>query len=145
MAMFEHVHWANLRILEIMKTIEEQKHEAKLLFSHILLAEEVWIRRINGGDSSPQAIWNELSVEECCKLVERNKQHFSELLAVLTEEDAERIIHYKNSTGTAFTTSIRDILTHVALHGQYHRGQINRSLRQGGREPINVDFIMYIR
>jgi uncharacterized damage-inducible protein DinB len=34
---------------------------------------------------------------------------------------------------------------HVALHGHYHRGQINSRLRAGGTDPISVDYIMYMR
>ena len=37
------------------------------------------------------------------------------------------LVTYKNSKGTEFRNSKRDILTHVALHGQYHRGQIRIS------------------
>jgi uncharacterized damage-inducible protein DinB len=57
----------------------------------------------------------------------------------------DQFISYKNSTGKEFKKSIRDILTHVALHGQYHRGQINLLLRIDGMEPINTDFITFRR
>jgi uncharacterized damage-inducible protein DinB len=143
--MYEHLHWANLRILEDLKTREETNHQAKQLFSHILLAEEVWFMRIKGLDSIPQALWTELSSEECLKFLEKNNQNFTELLAGLSDTNVDQPIVYKNSTGKEFTTSIRDIVTHVALHGQYHRGQINRVLRGEGFEPVNVDFITFVR
>jgi len=56
-----------------------------------------------------------------------------------------KIISYKNSSGRAFQNSVRDVLMHVALHGQYHRGQINLQLRANGMEPVNVDFITFVR
>ena len=37
------------------------------------------------------------------------------------------------------------VLTHVALHGSYHRGQIAALIRSGGDEPINTDYIMWLR
>jgi len=40
---------------------------------------------------------------------------------------------------------VRDILLHVAMHGQYHRGQINQLLRGAGLEPISVDYIVFVR
>ncbi|WP_462410839.1 DinB family protein [Neobacillus sp. Marseille-QA0830] len=143
--MFEHMHWANLRILETLKTSGDGNHQAKQLLSHILLAEEVWLNRLKGLSCSPQAIWTELSLEECLRLAETNHKNFAELLSGLSDANSEDIITYKNSTGKEFTTSLADILTHVALHGQYHRGQINRLLRQENLEPINVDYITYVR
>ncbi|WP_244563156.1 DinB family protein [Paenibacillus uliginis] len=52
---------------------------------------------------------------------------------------------YTNSSGKEFMTSIRDILTHVALHGQYHRGQINSRFRADGIDPVNMDYITFVR
>ncbi|MCM3727321.1 damage-inducible protein DinB [Neobacillus cucumis] len=140
--MYQHLDWANLRILETLKTMGDHNSEAKRLFSHILLAEEVWLLRIKGLDSNPQEIWTELSLEKCSNLLAKNKQGFSELLGGLSETD---IIVYKNSTGKKFSTAVQDILTHVALHGQYHRGQINRLLREEGFEPVNLDYITFVR
>nr|WP_254790171.1 hypothetical protein [Paenibacillus sp. OK003] len=33
----------------------------------------------------------------------------------------------------------------VLLHGQYHRGQINRALRIESAEPAQVDYITFAR
>ncbi|WP_042462772.1 DinB family protein [Neobacillus dielmonensis] len=143
--MYDHLHWANMRILDSLKTLEDQSHPAKQLFSHILLAEEVWFNRIKGLSSSAKGLWTELSLDECLKLSKTNHQNFKELLSVLTAANEEDTIIYKNSTGKEFRTTLADILTHVALHGQYHRGQINRLLRQEQHEPINVDYITYVR
>lgn len=52
---------------------------------------------------------------------------------------------YTNSKGDEFKYSVGDILTHVALHGQYHRGQINSRLRAMGVEPVSVDYIIFAK
>jgi uncharacterized damage-inducible protein DinB len=44
-----------------------------------------------------------------------------------------------------FQTPIKDLLMHVALHGSYHRGQIAQALRLAGGEPVNTDFITFVR
>jgi len=143
--MFNHLNWANHQILEALKALGFRNFQAKRLFSHLLLAEEVWLNRLQGLDSNPQAIWTELTIEECSNLVVKNQQSFSGFLGGLSESTMEDVIVYKNSTGQEFSTSVGDILTHVALHGQYHRGQINRLLREDGFEPVNVDFITFVR
>lgn len=59
--------------------------------------------------------------------------------------DLDEVVTYKNSKGTEFKTSIKDVLIHVALHGQYHQGQINLQLRINDIEPINLDYITFVR
>lgn len=143
--LFEHLQWANQRILEILAKKGEETNEGKRLFSHILLCEQLWLQRIKGLDSNPKEIWNELCLEDCSILMALNSQQYSEILTTLSNNSGEDIVHYQNSSGTTFSTSILDILTHVALHGQYHRGQINRMLREDGGDPTNVDFITFVR
>ena len=41
-------------------------------------------------------------------------------------------------------TTIGDTALQVALHGTYHRGQINARLREIGGEPPLVDYIAWI-
>ena len=50
-----------------------------------------------------------------------------------------------NSTNDEFDNSVGEILTHVAMHGHYHRGQIARSMRLAGREPVYTDYIGFVR
>jgi uncharacterized damage-inducible protein DinB len=98
-----------------------------------------------GADSSHIQIWAEVSLESCVEMVNLNYHNYAKLLSTLSNNDLNRVVTYKNSKGTEFHNTIREILTHVALHGQYHRGQINQLLRITGLEPINVDFITFKR
>ncbi|MDR7236930.1 DinB family protein [Neobacillus drentensis] len=143
--MFEHLHWGNQGILKTLQTIEGENKQVYNLFAHTLLAEQVWFTRLKGLDSSKLPIWAEVNLEECEQLVNQNHQNFKELLSGLSTPKVEQIVSYKNSKGKEFNNSVRDILTHVALHGQYHRGQINLLLRANEFEPVNVDFITFKR
>ena len=143
--MYEHLNWANQRILETLQSIEDKNQEVSRLFSHILLAEKVWITRLRGLDSSRLPIWSEVDIEVCAELVMQNKESLTTFLTNLSNTDLDKLISYTNSKGKEFKNSVRDILTHVALHGQYHRGQINSRLRADGFEPVNIDFITFVR
>jgi uncharacterized damage-inducible protein DinB len=57
----------------------------------------------------------------------------------------QQSVHYRNSAGREFDSTIGDILMHVAMHGSYHRGQIAREMRSAGREPVYTDYIGYAR
>lgn len=143
--MYKHLDWANQCILEKLQSLEDKKQNVIRLFSHILFAEKVWMTRIQGLDSSQLPLWLDVSLEKCKELVSQNKESYSTFLASLTEKDLDSIISYRNSTGKEFKNTLREILTHVALHGQYHRGQINLLLRSDGVEPMNVDYITFLR
>ncbi|MFP7300391.1 DinB family protein [Neobacillus niacini] len=143
-SMFKHLHWANQRILATLQKSEENK-KGNQLFSHILHAENVWLTRLNGTDSSHLSIWDEGNLETCVELVDQNNQNYTTFLSHLNNVKLDQIVSYKNSKGTEFQNTMRDILTHVALHGQYHRGQINQLLRMADSEPIDVDYITYRR
>jgi uncharacterized damage-inducible protein DinB len=142
--MFEHLNWANQRILETLQNVEADDQQLRL-FSHILNAEQVWVTRLKGMDSSQMPIWSDGDITICEQLIKQNEEKFKTFLAEIAETDLDNLITYTNSVGTEFKTSIRDILTHVALHGQYHRGQINLRLRAEGIEPVGTDYITFVR
>ncbi|TMV49137.1 damage-inducible protein DinB [Paenibacillus mesophilus] len=143
--MYEHLYWANRRILEALQRMEEDNQEVCRLFTHILCAEKVWLTRLQGKDSSSLPIWSDADLEVCAELVEQNEEGFTTLLKGLANTDPDQWLSYKNSKGQEFSNSVRDILTHVALHGQYHRGQINSRLRASGIEPVVLDYILFVR
>jgi uncharacterized damage-inducible protein DinB len=142
--MYDHVNWANQRILQTLQSIGKGNHEVNRLFSHILFGERIWISRLQGLDSSQLPVWSDIGIEICAELLMLNEVSFKEYLTDLVEPDLDNLIFYTNSKGTEFKHSVRDILTHVALHGQYHRGQINSKLRATSFEPVNIDFIKYL-
>jgi uncharacterized damage-inducible protein DinB len=143
--MYEHLNWANQRILETLQSMKGENQEVCRLFSHILFAEKVWITRLQGLDSSRLPIWSDVDIEVCADLVMQNNESLTTFLASLSNTDLDKLISYSNSKGKEFKNSVRDILTHIALHGQYHRGQINLRLRADGFEPVNLDFITFVR
>ncbi|MDZ7780708.1 MAG: DinB family protein [Gemmatimonadota bacterium] len=118
--------------------------EAWLEYTHVLGAEETWLARLEGRE--PMApVWPDLPPDEVDTLRERLASAFSAYLGGLDEAWLDRPVRYTNSAGASFETSVGDILLHVALHGQYHRGKVNLLLRQAGVEPAPVDFVGWIR
>jgi uncharacterized damage-inducible protein DinB len=143
--MVEHLNWANQRILETLENMEDENQDVNRLFSHILFAEKVWITRLRGLNSSRLPLWSEADIKVCAELVMQNEEGITTFLTNLSSTDLDKLISYTNSKGKEFKNSVRDVLTHVALHGQYHRGQINSRLRAEGIEPVNIDFITFVR
>lgn len=144
--LFEHMFWADRRVLDLLnRTPIARQQESVRLITHVLAAERVWLLRLRGEDSSVQPIWPELTLVELNAMHAANETGYTRLLEGLAPEDLEREVEYVNSQGTPFQTPVLDILTHVALHGGYHRGQLARAVQGAGEEPVNTDYITFVR
>lgn len=142
---FDHLHWANVRIINTLLSLNKPNKHTETLFSHILLAERVWITRLREMSSSHLPVWSDLSLEGCKELLHENHMEYRSYITRFTEQEMGKMVIYKNSRGEEYQNSIKDILVHVALHGQYHRGQINLLLRNNDEEPIAMDYIIFKR
>ena len=56
-----------------------------------------------------------------------------------------RWLHYHSLKGEPLQSPLGDILSHVPIHGQHHRGQVNAELRAHGIAPPAIDFIFASR
>ena len=78
-------------------------------------------------------------------MVEQTSSKYLKYIFALPENDFQKKISYKNSRGIDYIASIEDILTHVAFHGMYHRGQIMLLMRNAGHDVTATDYAMYMR
>ena len=142
--MAEHIRWADdAAYASLLAATNPHPHTLEL-FAHVVATEHVWLSRIRG-EKQDLAAWPQLSLTQCAELGKRNAEEFSRLLDTLDEEQLDGSVTYRNSTGAEFTSQIRDILIHVALHGAYHRGQIAAAVRAGGDAPASTDYIAFVR
>jgi uncharacterized damage-inducible protein DinB len=141
----EHAHWANRSTLASLQQAGVPPPEAVRLFAHVLTAERIYLERIKGLDPWPQDFWPDLSLGFCSRQVQENHDAYSRFLSGTTEEALLHQVRYRNSKGAAFETPMCDMLLHVALHGEHHRGQIAKLLRQSGAVPAVTDFITFVR
>lgn len=141
---YEHLAWADKRVLESLRGSHSVLKRDLDLYSHILGSEHVWLSRIKG-TTARFAVWPTLTLDECRRLADENTAAFDDLISTLTEGGRETPITYRNSVGDQFTSTVEDILTHVSLHGAYHRGQIAASIRAAGDTPNPTDYIAFAR
>jgi uncharacterized damage-inducible protein DinB len=141
--LFEYDTWAIDKTLNALDGIENQR--AVRMFAHIIAAKQIWLVRLNGQDSSAIKTHPELSLSECQALTHELETKYESFLSSLNEASLETTITYKNTKGEEFTTPIGEVLTHVAFHSAYHRGQIALLLRQNGDLAVNTDFISFAR
>ena len=142
--LLDHAHWADARTLAALQG-GDPPVEAVRLFAHVLTTEQIYHGRISGLDPWPQDFWPELSLTACASLVSINQDRYRRFLDEHSDEGLRRHVRYRNSQGVVYHTLIADMLTHLMLHGEHHRGQIAQALRQSGSQPPVTDFIAFVR
>ncbi|MFB9275174.1 DinB family protein [Cohnella cellulosilytica] len=143
--MMDHMYWADDALLAGLRGHSDENGEIGRLFRHLLIAEQVWVTRLEGKSSAHLTLWEESDVASLEPLARDNEQRYKRYIEGLAEADLDRMLDYANQSGAKFRTSIRDILIHVALHGHYHRGQINSALRRQAGIPVALDHILFAR
>ena len=139
--LFEYDNWAIERELNALEGVDNP--DALKTLGHVLAAKRIWLVRLNGEDSSTVSTFPDLTLSDCRKLAAELAMGFAGQLASLDTGTPD--ITYKNTKGEEFTTPVIEVLTHVAFHGAYHRGQIALLLRQGGEPAVNTDYITFTR
>ncbi len=142
--LYAHARWADARTLHAIVASEHAPARALEIFAHVLAAEHVWLSRIRG--TAPRvAVSPALSIAECDTLMQENHSGYAALLDELDAAGLERPVTARHSSGQEFTSAVRDILTQVAMHAAYHRGQVAALVRAAGDEPQPTDFIAFAR
>ncbi len=113
-------------------------------YAHILAADAVWIARLEQQPPTV-SVWPTLTPEAVDALRCDVTARYDAYLTQLSAQDLGTMAPYVNTTGRAFNTSVGDILLHVLLHSQYHRGKVNQLLSNAGHAPAAVDFIAFVR
>jgi uncharacterized damage-inducible protein DinB len=145
LSLLGHMQWADAIVAESLLKDPTPDPEAVRLFAHIASVEHLWFARIEARKPD-YPVWPEaMAPSDAASLAARHAELYARLVEGASAEQLERTVAYRNSAGRDFRSRVSDIVTHVAMHGSYHRGQIARQLRSVGREPPYTDFIQYTR
>jgi uncharacterized damage-inducible protein DinB len=139
-----HLEWADERVLESLRSAANAPAKALDLYAHILGSEHTWVSRIRG-TTTQLAVWPNLTLDDCARIGKGNAASLRTLVSALSDESFAEQITYRNSAGELFTSTLEDILTHVMMHGSYHRGQIASLIRAAGDTPSPTDYIAFAR
>ena len=136
--------WADRESLAALRDHPSSHPDALPLFAHVLGAEELWLARLESRQPACTG-WPTLSIADCETLAAQNARGYESYIEKLTDSDLTSQLGYRNVKGDEFTNSVLDILTHVVIHGAYHRGQVARIIGRAGGQTAITDFIAYVR
>ena len=138
-----HDGWANAAALAGLRS-GPAPDKARRWMAHIIGAERLWLARIRQ-EPPAMAVWPDLELETCAAELTELQGDWMALLAALDEEGLDEGVAYRNTKGEFWTSTVGDILTHVALHASYHRGQIAAAIREAGGTPAYTDYVHAVR
>lgn len=142
--LWRHMWWADRKVLAAVTNTPAAGPTVVREAAHILGAEETWLARLDGRQPCA-AVWPEVGPDALAGLLDATHAAGAAFIEGLEEADLGRTVEYTNSAGDEFTNTVQEIMTHVALHGQYHRGKINLLLCEAGLDPAPVDYIAWRR
>ena len=134
--------WANRETIRSLG--EAADPGAVRLLAHLAASKRLWLNRIFE-DPSPVVVWPDLPLTDAGRALLAVDAEWETWLATLRPAALAPVVSYVNSKGEAWTSSVAQILTHVAAHAHYHRGQIAARVRAAGGEPAYTDFIHAVR
>ena len=138
--MFVFDHWCNMVSLEAVAPNAERVPRSLAWLNHILGAKRIWLARVTG-TSAPFSVNPTFNATDLREQFEIARDGWARYLEAQSDADVSRLIAYRNLKGEPFQSALGDILAHVPIHGQHHRGQVNADLRAAGVAPPAIDFI----
>src|SRR5688500_2726089 len=115
--LFQYDDWADREEIAHLRRIENRR--ALRLLAHVVGTSWVWLSRVQRA-AAKMAVWREVTIEQIAAELPLLRDAWTAFLST----HPSGFIEYVNSKGESWTSEIADVLTHVPMHGAYHRGQI---------------------
>ena len=141
--------WANEKILKSIDgmTAEELARPVDAYFGslgknlqHVLVAMRIWLARWKG---EPPVKLDEAITAPWRDAYAITHDDFRKFVDPLTDADADRVVHYRNTKGDPFQMELAELIRHVVNHGTHHRAEIGMLLERIGRSPGDMDYVYY--
>ena len=139
--LFEYDHWANQYVMETMATIETLPAKPLDRMSHLIICQQLWLSRMTDDFERPNDIFPHWTLAEANAGADAIFARMAQLISELTDELLGQPFQYRSIDGQHFESLRSEILTQLALHGSYHRGQIAVELNPLLDKPLTTDFI----
>lgn len=142
--LFTFDHWASTVSLDAVAPVADRVPRSLAWLNHVLGAKRIWLARVTG-TAMPFGVNPTFGVLELRAEFEIARDGWARFLETQSDGDMPRVIHYSSLKGEPFHSPLGDILAHLPVHGQHHRGQVNADLRAAGITPPAIDFIVASR
>ena len=149
--------WANALVYDACAALSDEEYRADKgaffgsahrTLNHLLAADRIWLKRMTGSGTAPEAL-DAILFDEFGELREAREvedQRLIGLVGTLTEEQlAQPFTYTPISNPTAITQPLGPVLSHVFNHQTHHRGQVHMILSTLGKPSLALDLIYFLR
>jgi uncharacterized damage-inducible protein DinB len=151
--------WANKKMLDHLKQLPEDVYQqevksvfpsVKAVLIHMYQVDYVWLKVLQGETFEQivvtlEKMFEDLNGATLHEMAEKFDDMSSKYKAFIQEKGdltAQTTVHHPHF-GT-LDTSYAELVTHIANHGTYHRGQVSAILNQQGQKGFPTDYIFYL-
>lgn len=144
--LYAHQEWADAAQWQAILASDAARQDAdlKARLVHLHGAQQVWLGRWQGlslGFPKPE---DHASIEDTFHFAQACHAALRAYLSLRKDADLAEPVTYTNLAGETFTQPLSELVIHLAMHSQYHRGQIMTRLKQVGGQAVDVDYIFWI-
>lgn len=132
---------ADNKVIDAFSSLDKELHDAQRLFSHVLNAQHIWVKRI-AGEKSIFGIWQEHKKNDFATI---SKENFEMIDSCLQNIPLETLAVYHDSKGNEYKHAVSTMFMQMLNHSTYHRGQIVSLLKVEGIVPPATDYILFKR
>jgi uncharacterized damage-inducible protein DinB len=149
--------WANRRLYAAAAALDQDRYrsDAGVYFrslhgtlNHLLVADRIWMHRLDGGGQPPQALDAILHEDFAALRAARGAEdeRIAGFVASLDEARLAANCEYRTLNGTPQRQKVHEILAHLFNHQTHHRGHAHAALtRLGVAEPPSLDLLIMQR
>lgn len=142
--LYDYSEYATNRLLDVTAEVDpEAARDIIANLAHICVAQVNWLERWQTGANKVSGVVLQERMRTLADVgtaLARSHADLHTYVHALTDEDLEREIACKDSSGAPLTRALWLMMTHVANHGTHHRGEIAWALTAVGHSPGDIDF-----
>lgn len=136
--------WAQKRLFAVARELPDRT-EVNKIFSHIISAQDKWLRRVKGDSGEAGMSWwdtigeNELEDRWTTSLTE-----WIEYLSKLDTDVESKVEYNAGPDDNGSSQSLRDIVLQLNYHAILHRAEAGLRIRDQGLAAPPTDYIYYL-
>ena len=115
-----------------------------IVLNHLVWAEKVWLSRVKKNTTAMMPE-NGMNVDRLLQEWKQVSDDWAALIENTPENEFETVLTYFNSRGEKYSNTLGEIIIHFIDHSTYHIGQMMNAIRGFGLEPVQTNFIHYLR
>ena len=144
--LFKYKAWANLELLELMGSIDKDEYPdqwtmAIRLMNHTWVVDQIFYAHLNGrthGFDNTNTVETP-TLSSLCSKIRQSDGTLIEYVQNIDKNSLSEIIHFKFTDELPGSMSRQEILSHLVVHGTYHRGNVGMLLTECGiQRPSDI-------